>query len=162
MRYFTNCRTAEQAKAEYKRLAKELHPDNGGDEEQFKEMQAEFTELWKRIKNIHTNSKGEQYTKETNENVETFMWMVERITRMQGVDLELIGSWLWATGNTKPYKDELKTMGFIWSSNKKAWYFNGEQKGHRRGHYSLNEIRTIYGTQKFNSKAEKLKQIETA
>ena len=25
--YFTNCKTAEEAKQEYKRLARELHPD---------------------------------------------------------------------------------------------------------------------------------------
>lgn len=30
MKYFTNCRTAEDVKATYKRLAKKLHPDMGG------------------------------------------------------------------------------------------------------------------------------------
>ena len=42
MRYFTNCKTAEELRKEFHRLAKELHPDNGGNAEDFKAMKAEF------------------------------------------------------------------------------------------------------------------------
>ena len=30
MTYFENCKTAEELRKEFHRLAKELHPDNGG------------------------------------------------------------------------------------------------------------------------------------
>ena len=41
--YFQNCKTAEELKAEYKRLAKILHPDNNnGNRADFQEMKANF------------------------------------------------------------------------------------------------------------------------
>lgn len=42
MPYFYECKTAEEAKAKYKELAKKLHPDKGGSAQAFKEMQAEY------------------------------------------------------------------------------------------------------------------------
>lgn len=42
MHYFYECKTKDQAKAKYKKLAKELHPDKGGSAQAFKDMQAEY------------------------------------------------------------------------------------------------------------------------
>ena len=41
MKYFTNVRTLEELRKEYKRLVKQYHPDNGGDTETIKEINAE-------------------------------------------------------------------------------------------------------------------------
>lgn len=38
MKYFEECRTAEELKEEYRRLCKELHPDRGGNKDEFQEM----------------------------------------------------------------------------------------------------------------------------
>ena len=63
-RYFDGCRTAEELKKAYRQAAKELHPDAGGGEEEFKAMQAEFSAAWSRLKNIHVTKDGEKYEKE--------------------------------------------------------------------------------------------------
>ena len=71
MKYFKNCHTAEELKKEYRKLAMKLHPDIGGDGEEFKAMQAEFEKLWERLKNVHQNAKGETYTKTSDTTTET-------------------------------------------------------------------------------------------
>ena len=61
MKYFNGVCTAEEAKQRYHELAKKLHPDNGGDVEEFKAMQAVFCDIWNRGKGKHRNSEGAEY-----------------------------------------------------------------------------------------------------
>lgn len=42
MKYFNNCKTKEEAKAEYRKLAKQLHPDAGGSQEGMIELQRQY------------------------------------------------------------------------------------------------------------------------
>lgn len=42
MKYFNNCKTKEEAKAEFRRLAKKLHPDAGGSQEGMVELQKQY------------------------------------------------------------------------------------------------------------------------
>lgn len=166
MTYFRDCKTCEELKAEYRRQAMRLHPDNGGDEEEFKRMQADFTAIFDRLKNVHTTKEGRTYEK-TGENASTetaaeFMNIINILLSFDGVEVELCGSWLWVSGDTKPYKDNLKELGCKWSSNKKMWYY--QRDGRRRYHkkaWSINEIRAAYGSQAF-TRAEKEKIEATA
>lgn len=41
---------------------------------------------------------------------------------LPGVKVELIGAWVWVSGNTKPVKDDLKAGNFKWHSKRKMWY----------------------------------------
>ena len=63
MTYFENCKTAEELRKEFHRLAKELHPDNGGNAEDFKAMKAEFEKAWETVGNTYKNAEGETYQK---------------------------------------------------------------------------------------------------
>ena len=71
---------------------------------------------------------------------------------MSGVELELCGSWLWATGNTYPYKDALKSAGYHWSKNKQAWYWHeaGYAK-HGKKSFTLDQIRDMHGSEKISA-----------
>lgn len=160
MRYFTNCKTAEEVKQEFKKLAKQLHPDCGGDAEEFKRMKAEFEQAFERLKKIHVNSEGKTYTKETDEAPQEFMDIIEKLLRFEGCTIELCGSWLWVSGNTKAYKDELKAMHFNWSKGKAAWYFHRDPyiKRHK-GSVSMDRIREMYGSTEFSTK-EKQEKLE--
>lgn len=150
MKYFTNCKTQEELKKEYRRLCKELHPDNGGNAADFQQMQSDFeeagrTQAWRTF----TNSKGETYTKEkTEETAADFMQIIRILTGLQGVNIELCGTWLWITGNTRSVKDELKAAGCRWSKSKTAWYWHKEPYRKRGRHeVSMERIRDMFGSE---------------
>lgn len=146
MTYFKECKTIEDVKETFKKLAKELHPDNGGDAEEFKSMMNEYTEAFNRLKNIHVNSEGETYEKETTETPEQFANIINSIIHFEGVVIEIIGSWVWVSGNTYDYREQLKALKFFYSKSKKAWYYTGEEKkSYRKGHYSMKGLRNRYG-----------------
>ena len=148
IRFFTGCRTAEDVKARFKDLAKKHHPDCGGDAEVFKAMMAEYKQVFERLKNTHETAAGETYTRETAETPEEFAEIIEALLHMDGVTVEIIGSWIWLTGNTMVHKDAIKALGFFWSRNKKAWYYNGDDhKTRRRGRYSMDGLRDRWGSQ---------------
>ena len=97
MKYFKNCRTAEELKKEYRKLAMKLHPDIvGGDGEAFKEMQNEFEKLWEQLKNVHSNAQGETYTakQETAETPQEFIHIINVLISLQGVEVEICGKWI--------------------------------------------------------------------
>ena len=66
---------------------------------------------------------GETYEKETTETAREFMDLINKLLKM-GIDVELCGSWIWCSGNTKAVKEDLKSLGFKWSHNKAAWYYH--------------------------------------
>lgn len=159
MTYYTNCKTIEDVKNEFRKLCKALHPDNGGDAEAFKAMMADYTEAFNRLKNIHVNKDGDTYEKETAETPEQFADIINKVIYFDGVNVEIIGSWVWLSGNTMTYKDEIKAAGFWWSKSKKAWYYTGEETHtKRRGHYSMDGLRDKWGT----VKVEKEEQAKIA
>lgn len=156
MKYFQNCKTAEELKKEYRKLAMKLHPDLGGDTEEFKVMQNEYEQMWERLKNVHTNSKGETYTKETTETPQEFINIIDVLTKLKGIEVEICGSWIWISGNTIEHKEILKNLKFRYASKKQAWYYHTEpyRKKSKR-ELTLDEIRDMFGSQKYKAKDEK-------
>lgn len=154
MTYFKDCKTAEDVKARFKDLAKKLHPDCGGNAEEFKAMMNEYTEVFNRLKNIHKTTEGKTYEskKASTQTAEQFADIITKIIHCEGLHIEICGSWVWVTGNTYPHKDTLKAAGFTWSRSKKAWYNAGEPlQGKRRGRYSLNQIRQMHGSEEIET-----------
>ena len=160
IRFFFGIETAEELKKEFKKLALKLHPDNGGDAEEFKAMQAEFSKLWDNLKNIHTNKKGEQYDttgtdRATTETAAEFMNIIEKLMFIADISVELCGSWIWVSGNTKEHRDLLKELGFKYSSNKQMWYYqrDGVRKFHKKA-WTIDEIRNAYGSKTYKGERE--------
>ena len=158
MKHFTNCKTAEDLKQEYKKKVRELHPDcNPGKDTtaEFQQMQEEYTKAWELLKNKHMNAEGEAYEKETTEKPEEFMDILEKLIHLQGIQIELCGSWLWISGNTIAHKDIIKGLGFKWSKNKSAWYYHRDSYRKRsKNSMSMDEIRSLYGSAKFDTEEQ--------
>lgn len=148
MKYFNDCRTAEQVRSRFTELAKKLHPDCGGDAAEFRNMMDEYRKAFNMYKDIHTTAEGETYEsrEKTTETPETFSDIIEKVIHFTDVKIEIIGSWIWLSGNTMIYKDQIKEIGFWWSKTKKAWYYNGSDKRTtKRGHYNnLDQLRNVW------------------
>lgn len=80
-----------------------------------------------------------------------FVDRLNSIITIIGLNIEICGSWIWVTGNTKEAKDKLKECGFVWACKKLAWYWRKpEDKKKTRGTLSLDQIRERYGSKVFN------------
>lgn len=166
MKYFKPLpETLEELKKLYKKLSLKHHPDVGGSNEAMKEVNAEYTALFEKLKDIHTNASGEKYKKATQETPEQFIEIINQLIKFDGITIEIIGSFLWIGKNTKPYKEELKRMGFKYSAHKTSWYLAPQDyKRHSKKIYNLDEIRTMFGSQEVetNPKGKKeYKQISS-
>lgn len=144
--------TIEEAKKQYYRLCLKWHPDvQGGDEDVMKEVNAEWDYLRKHNYNIHESSTGSTYTdwsQDAPDDVTNdFADIIDQLIHMQGLEIEICGSWLWVGGNTKEHRDGLKGMGMRWASKKQRWYKapkDWKRKNHRE--LSMAEIRNRFGS----------------
>lgn len=163
MTYIKNVKTLEELKKAYKKLALKLHPDCGGSDEEMAQLNNEYDDLFEKLKNTHKNKEGETYTKETNETVEQFKDIINYLfsLKMENVSVEIVGSFIWLTGNTKPYKDEIKKLEFRYSPKKYAWY-KAPKDYKKRSHknYDMDTIRGMYGSQKVKEDKEEKKYLQ--
>lgn len=159
MKYFEGIKTIEGLKRAYKELALINHPDRGGDVEVMKAINAEYDVMFEKVKNIRTAADGSTYEKANSEAPAEFKDIIDRLMKMAGIDIEIIGSFVWVSGDTKPVKDILKEMGFRWSSNKSRWYkAPADYRKRSRKTYTIESIREMYGTSGV-IKSEGYKQI---
>lgn len=151
MKHFTPTPdTLEALKKMYKKLAFENHPDRGGDTETMKEINAEYDALFAKLKNVRKSASGETYTakEETTETPEQFREIIEKLIHLDGINIEICGTWLWITGNTYANRETLKALHFKYSKNKNAWYHHTEEYIKRsKKSFTLDEIRNLWGSE---------------
>lgn len=159
MTYFNNVKTLDELKAEYRRLVKKYHPDCGGDTETMKQINHEHDIIFETLKKQH-NAKADE-NRQTTETAEEFRTIITELLKLDGLDIELCGSWLWIGGNTKEHKDRLKALRCRWSNNKKLWYWRHEENAQRwhKGTSTMSDIRTKYGSQTFKGSQEHSERI---
>lgn len=156
MKYFSNCKSIEDIKKLYKQLCKQYHPDLNKDDttEIMKQINAEYETAFNRFKNIHEsaddNTKTYTSSKETSETAAEFMVIINKLIVLDGIQIDLIHRWIWLSGNTYPYKETIKALGFKWCSNKKMWaYHKAEDATHSRSKMTIDDIKNKYGCETF-------------
>ena len=161
MVYFKNITTLEELRKQYRDLLKKHHPDNGGNVSEMQEINAEYDRLFKVLKDRY-DSKSDTH-KESNKDgkIKTdfnsmkydftedqkLREVLQKIIIFDGINIEIVGCWIWVDGNTYDYKDTLKGIGFKWAREKKKWYFHTEafrKRSHKK--LSMEDIRNYYGS----------------
>lgn len=151
--YFDNCNNLNELKSLYHKLILENHPDLGGNTRTMQEINAEYDRMHEVLKKAQNReAKVNDQVKETTETPEEFRMVVEQLLKLDGIEVELCGAWLWISGATREVKEELKALKCRWSKSKKMWYWRHEEKGcyWSRGSHSMNHIRSKYGSEKLH------------
>lgn len=153
-KYFKNAQTLEELRKQYRDLLKKYHPDNkNGSTEATQDINKEYEELFKILKNRHESKTDEQkektsYNKKYDFNEDKQLReMLEKIIHFSNITIEIIGVFLWIGGSTYQYRKELKELGFKWSNNKKLWYWTFESyRKKSKKILSIDDIRSYYGS----------------
>ncbi len=132
-----------EAKKIYKELAKRLHPDVGGSTELFKMLNEIYNSILENSINFASDT-------EFDLDIEK---IISKILHYQDIIIEVVGSWIWISGNSKSIKEELKELGFKWANKKKMWYY-GEMKGRNPKQKSMSDIKAKYGCQTVQTKQQ--------
>ena len=151
-----SCETA------YRRAAMKYHPDrNPAGGEMMKAINAAIGAIREWYKNPdndplrpHENPTG--YGDELAE-------ALNACAGLDGLEIEICGSWVWVGGNTKAHKTELKAAGFKWGAKKSKWYFRPAGYVKRgKGTWSMDKIRDYHGTQAYRAGPAEEKQTRKA
>ncbi len=155
-KYFVNCETLEDVKHIYKKLLMQYHPDRNPAPNATKMTQAinaEYELAFEAFKNIHRNAEGETYTKATSETPDLFKKILHKLLKLDGLEINLCGCWLWIAGNTKPHKEALKAAGCKWCSNKKMWAWHPPEMGKTsKRKFEFSEICDKFGCERITTK----------
>jgi curved DNA-binding protein CbpA len=148
--YFSDCSTIEQIKKRYRELAQKFHPDHGGTNEEMTIINLQY-EQQKGRKFTATNHETHKTYEQTFDPFDGYRELINRLINLQGITIELCGTWLWITGETKQHKETLKELGFKFSGKKCAWYYHsGQYRKKSKKNLSIEEIRNLYGSEKVN------------
>lgn len=162
MKWFSNPKSLEELKKQYKKLACKHHPDiTGGSEKDMKEINAEYDILFASLKNVHVNMKGETYTsEETTETPDEFKDVINALVNLPGIKIEIIGNWIWITGNTYPHRQVLKELKFRFSKSKTAWYFHtADYRKNNNKTFTMDQIRDLFGSETITDNPQMKLQI---
>lgn len=151
--YFEKCPRIEDIRSKFRELAFAYHPDRGGDTAIMQEINAQYLGALKAFHGTKTFTRdNKEYEFKYNETLEREI--IEKLqailsTEMAGVDVLLIGNWIWVVGATRPYKDTIKSLGFKWHRDKSCWFYHvGKWRG-KGGKKSLEDIADTYGYKKY-------------
>lgn len=165
MTYFKNVQTLEELRKVYRDLLKKYHPDcPGGSTEATQQINAEYEQLFKVLKNRHeSKATGAENKKASYDNMKydfsedaRLREMLQKVIHFSDITIEIIGAWIWIGGNTYQYRKELKDLGFKFAGNKKMWFWHSEafrKKSNKA--LSIDDIRNYYGSTEVETEGRK-------
>jgi hypothetical protein len=148
--FFKECLSLDEAKREYKRLALLHHPDRGGDTATMQEINRQYEEIMKNPFFDFCNAK-----QEAREDFIKFPEIIDKIIRFD-ITIEVCGNWIWLSGNTYEYREELKKIGFFFAPKKTMWYWRPKDfKSANNKPKEMDYIRSKYGSDVITKQQDK-------
>lgn len=111
MKYFDNCKTIEEVRDLYRDLAKNNHPDLGGDVKIMQEINVEYAKMTNVFTRANNPEETEQYYSEMQDVEEHLRKVLVELLKLDGLKVEICGVWIWVSGETYQYKTQLKELG---------------------------------------------------
>ena len=140
--YFSNCKTLEEVKKLYKKLALEHHPDrSGGNVVIMQRINQEYEAIMK-----DPRFQFQQQDEEVRDDYVRFPEIINQVIHFD-ITIEIIGNWIWLSGNTKRYSKQLIEIGFFYSPKKQMWYWRPsgwESNNHKP--WDIESIRRKHGS----------------
>ena len=113
-------------------------------------MKNEYDMFFNRFKNKHEQDNEQKEYKSTwYERSNEYTAIIDALINFENIEIELVGTWLYVTGDTRAIKDHLKELKVRWAGKKKCWYWHPEgyvKKSKRT--FSMEEIREMHDSKK--------------
>ena len=146
---FDNFKTSAEVKAEYMRLL-EVAALVGTD---FGDLDKAYLGRLEELSGqITMGTDGKEHTYRYNEKTEKKIQAALQALlalKMDNVKIELVGTWVWASGDTRPHKEELKKAGLIWHGKRKLWYWRVRGGPRKYTGLPFNDLRKLYGSKEY-------------
>ena len=145
--YFNGVKNLEELRTRYKDLLKANHPDNGGDVGTMQEINAEYDKAFKALKAGAKLEDEKEAIKWSEAEDELIRKALYKIIHLEGLNIEIVGCWIWIDGETFANREVLKPAGYTWSKARKKWHYAPyESRYHKGSKKPFDEIRRIYGS----------------
>ncbi len=147
--YFEGVKTLEDLRIRYLELLKANHPDNGGDVEIMQNINAAYDTAREMLKNGVTIENEKDAAKWSDVEDEALRAALYKVVFLHGLNIEIVGCWIWIDGETFTNREALKEAGYKWSRTRQKWHFAPyESKWHKGSKKSFDQLRRTYGSEK--------------
>lgn len=164
LQYFADVQNVKELKKAYHKLVLKNHPDKGGDHETMVQIVLEyewalahlFDEDGNRFAGAGSAGAGSHGNYDAKS--DDFRHVLDSLMSLDGLEIEVCGSWIWVGGNTYQNKAAIKELGCFWAKKKQLWYWKPADYsgGKRKKTLEMSEIRYRYGSDVFQSRGQKV------
>ena len=167
IRFFTmELNNVVELKLAYRDLIKKNHPDVGGQEEDMKQINAEYEHLFKNVHELGRSrmTEEEKAEKDFHDVNDNFRDIVEKFIFLDGVIIDLVKSWVWFGGETFPHLATFQENQCKFSKSKKMWYwYNGISREDKKRYFAhcktYEDVKKRHGYTRVNNDQRQLASV---